>query len=180
MENHNYAQLYSKLTKSVSPKIKNIFDRRFGVASGEPETLESIGKSLKITRERVRQIEEAGFSTIRKHHQDNLNAVFATFDEYFQNNGGFKREELVLEELGGKKQQSYVLFFLTIAEKYAKVSGKKDYHYYWAINKEAAHKAKETLHSILGYQVSLRSFPSSLAHQVGEQLPVVESAPKLG
>ena len=145
MEKMNYAQLYSKLTKSLSPKIRGIFDRRFGVKSGNPETLESIGKSLKITRERVRQIEEAGFKTIRKNHQDSLDSVFGVFNEYFDKNGGFKKEDIVLSELGGPKNQPYVLFFLTIADKFSRVCGKKDYHYYWAKDGSTASFVKEKL-----------------------------------
>src|SRR5258706_16195454 len=101
MEKINYSQLYTKLTKGLSPKTKDIFNRRFGIKSGEAETLESIGKSLGITRERVRQIEEAGFTYVRKNSQEDLNAVFAAFDKYFQEKGGFKHEEVVLSDLGG-------------------------------------------------------------------------------
>src|SRR5688572_3875281 len=125
-------QTYAKLTKGLSPRIKNIFDRRFGVTSKESETLESIGKKLGITRERVRQIEEAGFTFIRKNNKETLDKIFHELDGYFQNQGGFKREELVLADLGGSKNKPYVLFLLTIAgEKFSRVCGKKDYHYFW-------------------------------------------------
>jgi len=66
MKTANYSQIYQKFTKGLVPKTKDIFDRRFGVKTGSPETLEAIGKTLGITRERVRQIEEAGFSFVRK------------------------------------------------------------------------------------------------------------------
>ena len=75
MKKVNYSQIYQKFTKGLSVKTKDIFDRRFGVKTGEPETLESIGKTLGITRERVRQIEEAGFNFVRKNNKDALDAV---------------------------------------------------------------------------------------------------------
>src|SRR3989344_3902693 len=110
MEKVNYAQLYTKLTKGLSLKTKDIFDRRFGVKTSmskdalpNVETLESIGKSLGITRERVRQIEEVGFNFVRKHHQETLDTIFAGFNEYFKAHGGFSREEVVLKDLGGDK-----------------------------------------------------------------------------
>src|SRR3989344_9343610 len=118
MEKINYSQIYTKLTKSLSPKVKGIFERRFGVKTGEPETLESIGKSMKITRERVRQIEEVGFNHVKKNHQETLNNVFAEFNNYFDKNGGFKAEEPILTELAGPKNRPYVLFFLTIHDDY--------------------------------------------------------------
>jgi len=146
----NYSQLYKKVTKGLSPKTKNIFDRRFGVASGKVETLESIGNGLGITRERVRQIEEAGFKFVRKNYQDTLDNVFAEFAAYFQGQGGFKKEEMILEDLGGKKNKPHVLFFLTIGEgKFSRVCEKKDYYYFWSTLQNAEAKVKDTLNALV-------------------------------
>jgi DNA-directed RNA polymerase delta subunit len=149
MEKINYSQLYAKLTKSLSPKTKDIFDRRFGVKTGSPETLESIGNRLKITRERVRQIEEAGFNSIRKNNQEAIDKVLAEFVSYFDKNGGFKKEEVVLEELGGKRNKPYVLFLLTLGDQFSKVCEKKDFHYFWSILPDAKNKVKETLNTLV-------------------------------
>ena len=145
----NYAQLYTKLTKGLSPKSKNIFDRRLGVKNGKPETLESIGDSLHITRERVRQIEEVGFNFVRKNNQETLDKVFKEFVDYFTKNGGLRREDLVLEELGGKKNKPFVLFFLTISDLFTRVCEKKDFFYFWSIIPDAKNKVKETLDSLV-------------------------------
>ena len=51
------------LLKSLSEKEREIVELRFALAGGEKETLESIGKSFGLTRERVRQIEK---NAIRK------------------------------------------------------------------------------------------------------------------
>src|SRR5436190_20998094 len=132
MDKVNYSQMYAKLTRGLSPKTKDIFDRRFGVKTGSIETLESIGKSLGITRERVRQIEEVGFNFIRKNHQETLDAVFAEFENYFAKQGGFKREDAVLADLGGAKNKAHVLFFLTIGDQFKRVCEKRDYFYFWS------------------------------------------------
>jgi len=149
MEKINYSQIYRKVTKNLSPKVKGIFERRFGIKTLKPETLESIGKSMKITRERVRQIEEAGFNHIKKNHKETLDKIFAEFNEYFDKNGGFKAEEIILTELGGPKNRPYVLFFLTIHDDYIRISGKNDYNYFWAKNVESANQAKEVLNSLV-------------------------------
>lgn len=152
MDITNYAQIYKKITKDVNGKIKGIFDRRFGVhdKAGKSETLEAIGRSLGVTRERVRQIEEAGFKFIRKNYEEYLKNIFKNFDEYFTKNGGFKKEEKILEDFSSnkaisEKQSSHIIFFLTLSEKFSKVAEKKDYHYFWANTKNPQLKIKEIL-----------------------------------
>ncbi len=44
---------------------RRILDRYFGIASGEPTTLEAIGRDLGLTRERVRQLKERAIGKIR-------------------------------------------------------------------------------------------------------------------
>ncbi len=161
MEKINYAQLYTKLAKGLSPKTKDIFDRRFGVKVSNKgktpkgqtvfiETLESIGDGLGITRERVRQIEEAGFTFVRKNHQETLEKIYAEFENYFTQKGGFKKEEVVLQDLGGKTQKPFILFFLTIGgDRFSRVVGKKDYHYFWSLGKASDLTVKDTLSSLV-------------------------------
>lgn len=149
MEKTNYSQLYAKLTKGLSPKTKDIFNKRFGVKSANAETLESIGKSLGITRERVRQIEEAGFNYVRKNNKEALENAFKELHGYFANKGGFKKEEIALEDLGGKNQKPCVAFLLTMGDQFFRVCGKKDYHYFWAAMPETEKKAKETLSALV-------------------------------
>ena len=44
---------------------RQVLRRRFGLAEGEPQTLEAIGRELGLTRERIRQIEGAGLRKLR-------------------------------------------------------------------------------------------------------------------
>ena len=172
--NANYKQIYAKFTKGLSEKTRDIFDRRFGVKTGYPETLEAIGKTLGITRERVRQIEEAGFSVIGKNHQDSLGQIYAEFADYFTKHGGFKREENVLEELGGKNQKPYVLFLLTLGgDQFSKVCEKKDYHYFWANMPNAQVEVKNSLNTLVsemqkvGKPVAKKDFYAMVAVKAG-------------
>jgi hypothetical protein len=173
MKTVNYSQIYQKFTKGLSPKTKDIFDRRFGVKSGTPETLEAIGKTLGITRERVRQIEEVGFNYVRKNNKEALDAVYADFANYFKEQGGFKKEENVLEELGGKNQKPYVLFLLTLGEQFSKVCEKKDYHYLWSNLPSAQEKIKGTLNSLasqmqkIGRPIPAKDFYAKVAQTQG-------------
>ena len=173
MKKVNYSQTYQRFTKGLSPKTKDIFDRRFGVKTGEPETLEAIGKTLGITRERVRQIEEAGFSFVRKNNKEALDAIYADFSDYFKQQGGFKKEENVLEELGGKNQKPYVLFLLTLGEQFSRVCEKKDFNYFWSILPDAQNKVKSNLNVLvsqmqkIGKPVLQKEFYATVAKNQG-------------
>lgn len=53
--------------KYLSPRECAIIILRFGLESGNPMTLEEIGRELKITRERVRQVEKQAIRKLRFH-----------------------------------------------------------------------------------------------------------------
>ncbi len=145
----NYPQIYAKVTQGLLPKTKDIFEKRFGIKTGVGKTLDAIGHGLGITRERVRQIEKAGFNVIKKNHQETLQKVFKELEEYFAQKGGFKHEEVLLEEIGGKKNKPYVLFFLTLGEQFSKISEKKDYHYFWRHKDQPETKITEMLGTLV-------------------------------
>ena len=49
---------------NLSPMERDIINRRFGLSLGDDETLEEIGKSYRLSRERVRQIQVKGLRKI--------------------------------------------------------------------------------------------------------------------
>lgn len=57
-ESQSLRELILKWMEFLTETEKEIISRRYGLFSGEQETLEAIGEDLKLTRERVRQIEK--------------------------------------------------------------------------------------------------------------------------
>ena len=55
--NKNTRQVIKRCLDAVSHREAEILRLRFGLESGDPLTLEEVGKRMKLTRERVRQIE---------------------------------------------------------------------------------------------------------------------------
>jgi len=145
MAKSNYSKIYSDLTKNLPQKTKEVLGRRFGVAKRERETLESIGEDFGITRERVRQIEERGFSQIKEENQEVLDKIYKEFSEYFENKGGLKKEDIILKDLGGEKDQPYVFFLLTLGGQFLRVCEKKDFHSFWAPSSTTQKEANNIL-----------------------------------
>jgi RNA polymerase primary sigma factor len=54
------------LLSNLSERERSILDLRFGINDSKPKTLAEIAKLLKISRERVRQIEERGIKKLKK------------------------------------------------------------------------------------------------------------------
>jgi hypothetical protein len=50
---------------TVSEREAGIIAMRFGIADGEERTLDAIGKTYRLTRERIRQIESKTLSKLR-------------------------------------------------------------------------------------------------------------------
>ncbi len=65
LTDQNIVSYFGKVLESLSEKERNVIERRIGI-TGSRETLQSIGNSFKpaITRERVRQIEDAGIKKV--------------------------------------------------------------------------------------------------------------------
>ena len=72
IDNQNqYSGLYEVLN-TLSDKEKMVLFRRFGIGRERAETLEEIGKSMKLSRERIRQIEADAMRKMRNPRRANL------------------------------------------------------------------------------------------------------------
>ena len=84
----------------VNPRTREVLVRRFGLHDGQRKTLEAIGKGHNITRERVRQIEEAGLATLKQSKiMGKLDPVFKAFHEHLSDHGELKKEETLYDDL---------------------------------------------------------------------------------
>jgi len=158
----NYQTIcHGNLLKDLPGRQKDVIVRRFGLSGKEGETLESIGQGYGITRERVRQIEEDGMAKLRE-KLDNpvFVSVFKYFEKYLRDCGSLKKEDLLFEQLGGKKFKNHVSFLLTLANKFERFGETENFYASWGINKgslEFVQKAISTFTSAL--QKEKRSMP---------------------
>jgi RNA polymerase nonessential primary-like sigma factor len=61
----------TKYLSQLSDKEQQVLERRFGINGKEPSTLSSIGKSLGVTHERVRQIQNDALHKLQRLMEDN-------------------------------------------------------------------------------------------------------------
>ncbi len=146
MANFNYKKTCSKILEPLSLKQKEIILRRFGLGA-KKETLESIGRSLGITRERVRQIEQASFLNLKPEIKKQQK-VFKYFKDYLGKRGNLKKEDLLLDELGGKKFQREIYFLLNLGEDFERLGETKDFYSLWTTDLKFWTLAWETVNSL--------------------------------
>ena len=75
----NPKQAVKRLLATLPTRAQDIINGRFGLSADKKMTLEAIGKKYKITRERVRQIENYAINHIRK--SEGYDKEVSTFDE---------------------------------------------------------------------------------------------------
>lgn len=62
----NGTENINRILGKLDPREKVIIERRFGLDGDDPETLEEIGKTFSVTRERIRQIEKVALGKIKE------------------------------------------------------------------------------------------------------------------
>ncbi len=165
----------SKLISSLNSRNKDIISRRFGLKTGKKETLESIGKSYGITRERVRQIEEVSLKQI----QENLNSAnskikpfVALAENILEQTGGVLREDEFFERFfqsspgrstGNETANAALVFILNLDAKLKRIPEDDKYKAFW--NLSDAHTE--------AFKNSVVSFVKALDKNVS---PIVETA----
>jgi RNA polymerase primary sigma factor len=62
----NLKEIIEEALKNHTHREANILKRRFGLGDGNEHTLEEVGQQFKVTRERIRQIEEKALRKLRR------------------------------------------------------------------------------------------------------------------
>jgi len=112
----NYKTITSNILKTMPDRTKKVLSRRFSLGrTEEGETLEAIGQSYKITRERVRQIEADGLKRAQKSLENqpfkNEYQNIKKFEEQIKSRRWIKKRRLVLKKIRfAQRQKLYFIF----------------------------------------------------------------------
>lgn len=137
-----------KLLKDLKDRSRYVIVKRYGLEDPEKRTLESIGKEYGITRERVRQIENFGISSIRKSDAfAEAEIVFKELKDAIDSLGSLVEKNELLSMFGEDSIiQNHIQFFLVLGHEFNFHKEDKEFNERWSTNKDSA----EAVHTILG------------------------------
>lgn len=144
----NDRALVKDLLAGVNERAREVLTLRYGLGtSSKRETLESIGTKWNITRERVRQIENAGLQAVQGGKA--FKAGQASFDElalHIKKRGGIVLEESLLTELSSdEKTRNRFRFLLAVGSAFFRERETDHFYARWHID----HGTAERVHNAL-------------------------------
>jgi len=151
----NIKKTVADLLKNTSVRNKDIISRRFGLKTGRKETLESIGVSYSITRERVRQIEESTLSQLRQaaiSHPDVKHYIILARDILNERGGVLKERDLFKSFSGGEGDNinnSSLVFLLVLSNELARLPENDDFNSLWAVDNITLASFMNTTNSLI-------------------------------
>lgn len=147
-------QIASRLVGVVeNDRARDVLTRRYGLTdAGTIETLESVGQSYGITRERVRQIENHALKSIQKSADyQELADAFRELANSIENLGGVAPQEELLMQLAKKPEdQNYILFLLHVGDTFDKKKEGGDFVNHWYLDTAYAKSVREAIQNLYG------------------------------
>lgn len=145
-------QSTKKLMKNLKDRDRYVLESRFGLVDVDKKTLESIGGEYDITRERVRQIQNAALKAIRK--SDNYNEakdIFMEIENLVHNLGGVVGEDYLLDSVSSDEIiQNHIHFHLVVGDSFKNYKEDNKFKKRWSVNGELAEKVHSALEKLHG------------------------------
>ncbi|MES3004721.1 MAG: sigma factor-like helix-turn-helix DNA-binding protein [Patescibacteria group bacterium] len=144
-------QVIKRLVSVLGDRAQDVITSRFGLGNDTKRmTLEAIGKKYKITRERVRQIENYSIINIRKSKEyAKEKAVFDELKKIMHEMGGTIGEDAFLKHISkDKSTQNQIHFLLTVGDDFHKEKEDNEFKHRWTVDKELTKKIHESLRNL--------------------------------
>ena len=141
-------QVTKRITSHLHDRANDVIMNRFGLnADAERKTLEEIGKKYNITRERVRQIEEAALALIKKSEAyKQEQAVFDELKQIINSLGSIVAEHELLPHISkDKATQNHIHFYLVLGEVFKKHREDDHFHTRWSVDDGVSEKVHDAL-----------------------------------
>lgn len=145
-------QITKTLLEVLPERARDVLEKRYGLGpDGDTYTLESIGQSYGITRERVRQIENYGIQSIQK--SDVYRKSYDLFVELQklidQLGGGLIAEHVLLDELTNDPiTRNHLYFLLVVGDPFYKSKENPQYAHRWFTEHKVAEMVERALRNV--------------------------------
>lgn len=145
-------EVTSALLAVLPDRARDILEKRYGLTkTGESFTLEAIGQSYGITRERVRQIENYGIQSIQK--SDEYKKHYDLFIELQklidQLGGGVVAEHVLLDELTDDPiVRNHIYFLLIVGDTFYKQKENPHFTHRWFTERKIAESVEAALRKV--------------------------------
>ncbi len=144
-------QVVKRLLGVVSDRSRDVLVSRFGLGDDTKRmTLEAIGKKYKITRERVRQIENYSIINIRKSKEyAKEKEAFDELIKLISDLGSTIHEDALLKHISkDKATQNQIHFLLVIGEDFTKEKEDTEFKHRWSVDKDLSKKIHLSLREL--------------------------------
>jgi len=139
----NPKEVVKTLLSVLPTRAQDVIKQRLGLGkSTDRATLEAIGKTYGITRERVRQIENFALKALRKSPAyQNAENIFDELEESITSYGGIVNEQKFLGYLSKDKGTQNILhFLLVLGDRFEKLKEDEEFHHRWTVDKKLSEK----------------------------------------
>lgn len=140
-----------KLLSAIPDRARLVVMKRYGLdKDNQRMTLEAIGETYGITRERVRQIEHAALQNIRKSaHYKQEKPAFEELALLIHSLGGMVGEEELLKHIAkDESNQNHLHFMLVVGEPFKKEKEDGEFKHRWHVDAQLAKKIHEALRKL--------------------------------
>lgn len=144
-------QVIKRLLAPLSPRALDVMVKRYGLGeSTDRMTLEGIGGTYGITRERVRQIENFALATIKKSDIfKKEEAAFKELHELVVTMGGVVCEEDFLMHLSKDvSTQNHIYFLLVLGDEFKREKEDLNFKHRWIVDDKTSMKVHEALQKL--------------------------------
>jgi len=144
-------QVVKRLLASLSPRALDMMIKRYGLGeSTDRMTLDGIGKSYGITRERVRQIENFALGTIKKSDAFKKESdVFDELNKLVVSLGGVVCEEDFLMHIAkDESTQNHMYFLLVLGDKFKREKEDENFRHRWIVDDKVSMKVHDAIRDL--------------------------------
>jgi len=149
-------QATKKFLKELKERARDVLVRRYGLDAEDRHTLQAIGDTYGITRERVRQIENAAIAAIRKSQSfEEARHIWDELRNVLLGLGGLVEERNLLNSLATDPvTQNHIHLYLVLGDEFTHHKENNQFKKRWGVDQpltDKVHTILEELHEIIDY-----------------------------